>query len=191
MNWYDLGHLVMNDMIEKIAADKNIYYVPELPLFTVYDDNLFVRNDYDILSRGQRNYVINFFKQFGFKQTSGKLVTDGKTKIHFPKPQRVLALTAHQPQFNDLSHGEFYAVTPSTFAEAIFHASLCKEEGESIDWLIEQLHALINKCPYNIELTRDINYRSPIETITKETFKQLMDYQAEVIERKFKFKKTL
>ena len=181
----------MSDMIESIPADKNIYHVPYLPLVTVYDDNLFVRNDYDILSRGQRNYLINFFKPFGFKQTSGKLVTDGNTNINFPKPQRVLALTAYQPEYNDLSHGELYAVTPSTFAEAIFHESLNKQEDEGKDWLIEQLKALINKCPYNIELTRDINYRSPIESITKETFRMLMDYQAEVIEEKFKFKKTL
>lgn len=177
----------MKDVTEHIEADKNIYRVSYLPIVTVYDDNFFVRNDYDILSRGQRNYLINFFKPFGFKQTSGKLLTDGNTKVHFLKPQRVLALSSYRPEFNDLTDCDVYAVTPSTFAEAIFHQSLSKDE----EWLIEQLHRLIDKCPYNIELTRDINYRSPIELITKQTFKQLMDYQAQVIEEKFKFKKAL
>ncbi|MUH72896.1 hypothetical protein [Psychrosphaera haliotis] len=43
-----------------LNRDNNLYALEGLPLITVYDDNFFVRNDYDVLSIGQRKYVISF-----------------------------------------------------------------------------------------------------------------------------------
>lgn len=171
----------------QLATDKNLYYLPEFSVVTVYDDNFFVRNDYDILSHGQRNYLINFFRAFGFKQKSGKLMTNGSVNIHFPKPKHTLALSAYKPIFNNNAVTDVYAVTPSTFAEVIFYQSL--EKGT--EWGIKQLKLLIETCPYNIELTRDINYRSPIEQITKEHYKSLLEYQEKVVHDKFRHKKSL
>jgi hypothetical protein len=171
----------------RITNDKNLYYLPEFSVVTVYDDNFFVRNDYDILSHGQRNYLINFFREFSFKQKSGKLMTNGVINIHFPKPKHTLALSAYKPIFNDNATNDIYAVTPSTFAEVIFHQSL--EKG--IDWGIEQLKQLIETCPYNIELVRDINYRSPIEQITKAHYQELVTHQEKIVHEKFRHKKTL
>ena len=172
---------------QAIADDKNLYFLPEFSIVTVYDDNFFVRNDYDILSRGQRNYLINFFKQFGLKQKSGKLMTDGTFNIHFPKPKHTLALSAYQQSFNDKAEQDVHAVTPSTFAEVIFHESLTK----GIEWGLTQLKQLIETCPYNIELTRDINYRSPIEELTKSHYQSLVEYQDKIIKQKFRHKKAL
>jgi len=174
-------------LIEKLTQDKNLYYLSEFSVLTVYDDNLFVRNDYDVLSLGQRNYVIDFFKPFGFKQKSGKLVTDGNINLHFPKPKHTLALSAYQSHFNNPAAQDIYVVTPSTFAEVIWHETLIK----GVDWGLEQIQLLIKTCPYNIELIRDINYRSPIEALTQTHFKSLQAFQANVIEEKFKFKKAL
>ncbi len=172
---------------QALLEDKNLYYLPEFSVVTVYDDNFFVRNDYDILSRGQRNYLINFFKTFNFKQKSGKLMTNGQQNIHFPKPKHTLALSAYQNQFNTRANSDIYAVTPSTFAEVLFYESL--ERGK--DWGMAQLKLLIETCPYNIELIRDINYRTPIEQITKQEYKKLVEYQEQVVKQKFKFKKAL
>ena len=173
--------------LESILADKELYYLPEYSVITVYDDNFFVRNDYDILSRGQRNYLITFFKTFGFKQSSGKVMSKNELKINFPKPKHTLALSAYQANFNQPAENELYAVTPSTFAEVLFYDALSKGK----DWGLQQLQQLINTCPYNIELIRDINYRSPIEQITIATFKTLTEHQNTVVVDKFKFKKAL
>lgn len=171
----------------QLTNDKNIYYLPEFSVVTVYDDNFFVRNDYDILSHGQRQYLVKFFQQFDFKQKSGKLMTNGDINIHFPKPKHTLALSAYQPIFNHNAGKDIYAITPSTFAEVIFYQSL--ERG--VEWGIEQLKQLIDTCPYNVELIRDINYRSPIEQLTKEHYKALVDYQEIVVHEKFRHKKAL
>ena len=174
-------------LITEIQNDKNIYMLERFPVITVYDDNFFVRNDYDILSRGQRSYLINFLKVYGYKQRSGKLVSDGSNNIHFPKPKHTLALSSYRDNLQLRPETDYYVITPSTFAEVLFYEAL--EKGKN--WGVEQIKQLINKCPYNIELIRDINYRTPIQDITKATFKELTDYQADVVKEKFKFKKTL
>lgn len=172
---------------QQIDADKNLYFLPEFSVITVYDDNFFVRNDYDVLSVGQRNYLINFLKPFGFKQKSGKLLSDGTNHIHFPKPKHTLALSAYQDKFNLPAEKEIYAVTPSTFAEVLFYEATTR----GMEWGLEQLRQLIETCPYNIELTRDINYRSPIEQLTKTHYDGLVAFQEEVIKEKFRYKKAL
>ncbi|NVK25764.1 MAG: hypothetical protein HWE10_12620 [Gammaproteobacteria bacterium] len=176
-----------NALIDQLRQDKNLYYLEQYPIITVYDDNFYVRNDYDVLSRGQRLYLINFFKLYGYQQKSGKLVTDGVNNIHFPKPKHTLALSAYKSDYRQTPGEHFYVVSPSTFAEVLFYEMLDKGS----EWGMQQLKQLIDTCPYNIELTRDINYRTPIEDITKQTFKELSDYQENVVAEKFKFKKTL
>ena len=166
--------------------DKHIYAINELPLITVYDDNLFVRNDYDLLSSGQRQHLISFFTSHGFKQISGREMRQEKTKVNFPKPNRMLA----QPQFDEAwlnpHEDTIVPVTPTAFAEALFYM-IVRRNIESLDLI----KSLIDKCPYNIELLRDISYRTEIESITNSSFKELTDYQKLVIEEKFKRKKAL
>lgn len=174
---------------QEINSNKNLYRITELPLVTVYDDNLFIRNDYDVLSPGQRNYLLAFFSKHGFKQKSGKLMTNGAVNIHFPKPQSNLAVSAFEPRFIDVSNTDLYCVTPTQFAEALFY--FCVDGGMSHDELLDELKCLINKCPFNIEWLRDISYHSPIESLTLNTFSELSDYQSAIIEEKFKKKRAL
>ena len=122
-----------------LSKDKNLYFVPEFSVVTVYDDNYYLRNDYDMLSQGQRNYLINFFKKSGLRQKSGKLMTDDYINIHFPKPNHNLALSSYDPKYNLGPVSDVYAVTPSTFAEVIFFESL----NNGIDWGVDQLKSLI------------------------------------------------
>jgi hypothetical protein len=56
---------------------------------------------------------------------------------------------------------------------------------------IEAVKCLIDHCPYNIEWLRDISIHSDIENITVKTYTELMAYQKETIEKKFKRKKAL
>lgn len=175
-----------DSLFTAITADKHLYALAELPILTVYDDNLFVRNDYDILSRGQRNYVIEFLKKLGFKLRSGSSLSDGIVEIQLVKPKRVLALSSYESKFNQSSDNTIWVITPSTFAEVLFHALVSQQNND-----LTTIKQLINVCPYNIELIRDINYRTDIETITKSSFDELMAYQKQVIEEKFKFKRSL
>lgn len=171
--------------LEAITKDKNLYAVANLPLVTLYDDNHFVRNDYDVLSLGQRNYLINFFKQQGFKQKSGRLLTDGSAQLHLPRPNSNLATSAFDSQFCHNDEVNYHCVTPTQFAEVLFHTAT------DVDDALNKVKSLIEVCPYNIEWLRDISYRSEIEQITIDTFAELTEFQKQVVAEKFKMKKAL
>jgi hypothetical protein len=169
---------------ESINWDKHMYAVSELPLITVYDDNYFLRNDYDVLSIGQRNYLINFFAKSGFIQKTGKRLTKDEVNIHLPRPHHQLAQSSFDEIYLHNDGENFYCVTPTQFAEVLFY----RDPNEAC---LSDVKKLIEKCPFNIEWLRDISYRSKIETITKNSYSELMAFQKEVIERKFKYKKAL
>lgn len=171
--------------IEKITKDKNLYAIAGLPLVTVYDDNHFVRNDYDVLSLGQRNYLLGFFKTLGFKQKSGKLMSDGEKSLHLPRPNNNLATSGFSDDFLVLDEVNYYCVTPTQFAEALFHKAQSKKEA------LGSVKSLIEVCPYNIEWLRDISYRSTIEQVTIDTFSELTEFQKQIVSEKFKMKKAL
>ena len=173
--------------IQKINQDKNLFASGWLPLITVYDDNLFVRNDYDVLSLGQRNYLIQYFQKVGFRQTSGRVLSQDAVRIHLPRPNSNLAVSSYQTEFLHNNGKDFYCVTPTMLAEALFYLSL---EGTDLD-LLAELKALISKCPFNIEWLRDISYRSDIEAVTAQTFEELTHFQKRTVEEKFKMKKAL
>ncbi|TKB45712.1 hypothetical protein [Thalassotalea mangrovi] len=173
--------------IEKMVADKHIFYLPPLPLITIYDDNFFVRNDYDILSMGQRQYLINFFKAQGFSQKSGKLLTREQLQLHFPKPSHILAQSAFNEDYLSADPHHFYFVTPTTFAETLFQQGL---RGINANF-IEDIKSLIETCPFNLELVRDINITNQLGPFINQYYRQLERYQKQVIERDFKRKKAL
>ena len=103
-----------------LQHDKHMYGEGTLPLITVYDDNWFVRNDYDILSMGQRQHVQNILIKNGFKQRSGKEMYNGNISVHFPKPKRILALSSFEEHYLEKVKNAVYVVTPTTFAECLF-----------------------------------------------------------------------
>ena len=158
-----------------------------LPLITVYDDNHFVRNDYDVLSFGQRNYVINYFARLGFKQSSGQLLEKSEQHIHIPKPNANLAISSFESHFLKSTRNTYYCVTPTMFAETLFYQTLGKPYLD----VLKTVRKLIKKCRYNIEWLRDISYRSPIEDITKSTYDDLVQYQKFIVTQRFKSKKAL
>ena len=170
-----------------INTDKNLFSLPDYPLVTVYDDNFFVRNDYDVLSRGQRNYLVQFFLKQGFKQKTGKTMVNEAISVHFPIPQSNLAVSGFEARFLTSDPLILYCVTPTQFAEVIFYDAGRLGEEQAI----AHLQTLIQKCPYNIEWLRDISFHSEIETLTAQYFNELMVYQREGVENKFKRKKAL
>jgi hypothetical protein len=172
--------------IENINQDKNLYAINELSLITIYDDNWFVRNDYDVLSHGQRKYLINYFGKHGCKLTSGQLLQGDHLNIKLPKPSRQLAISTFDEQYLQQQENSYWCVTPTTFAETLFKLHRGNEAKQ-----IEAVKLLIDNCPYNIEWLRDISIHSDIENITVKTYTELMAYQKDVIEKNFKRKKSL
>ena len=170
-----------------LNRDNNLYALEGLPLITVYDDNFFVRNDYDVLSIGQRKYVISFFESLGFTQKTGKTLVKGSVTIHIPKPNSNLAVSSFDTKFLESDSNNYYCVTPTMFAEALFYKL---KDTNYID-IRKVIRRLIKKCPYNIEWLRDVSYHSPIEGITKSSYQDLMDYQSFIVKKRYKKKKAL
>ncbi len=172
---------------KKINKDKNLFMVNGLPLITVYDDNLFVRNDYDVLSVGQRNYLIKVLEKHGLVQVTGQVMESNDVKVEIPKPNSNLAVSSFDEKFLVNAGHIFYCVTPTMFAETLFY----KHKDDNYYTVLKALRRLIKKCPYNIEWLRDVSYRSPIEKITQATYKDLLEYQKFIVRRRFKSKKAL
>ncbi|GAA0296248.1 hypothetical protein GCM10009128_13630 [Psychrosphaera haliotis] len=170
-----------------LNRDNNLYALEGLPLITVYDDNFFVRNDYDVLSIGQRKYVISFFESLGFTQKTGKTLVKGSVTIHIPKPNSNLAVSSFDTKFLESDSKNYYCVTPTMFAEALFYKL---KDTNYIDTR-KVIRRLIKKCPYNIEWLRDISYHTEIESITKKTYEDLTTYQQFIVKKRYKDKKAL
>lgn len=177
--------------LQAINSDKNLFVLPELPLITIYDDNFFVRNDYDILSSGQRNYLIKFFTKAGFKQKSGSVMANDTCKLVFPKPNRMLALSDFKPEYLSDKRDIFYFVTPTTFAECLYYLMLQANGQTDEHTSLDKLMLLIDKCPCNLELMRDINIYSDIGKLTQKHYGELVAFQKEIVSQKYKHKRAL
>ncbi len=173
--------------LDTINSDPHLFALEGYPLVTVYDDNHYVRNEYDVLVLGQRRYLINFFQRQGFVQRTGKLLAKDHYELHFPRPARSLAVSTFDPTYLQASSRRFFCVTPTGFAEAMFYDS----ERIGLEVAVDNITRLIEVCPYNIEWLRDISYASPIEAVTRQTYRALSQYQAEVVARKFARKRRL
>ncbi|SES63147.1 hypothetical protein [Thalassotalea agarivorans] len=175
------------EQLGEINKDKHLYAVKDLPIITIYDDNWFVRNDYDVLTHGQRKYLIHFFERWGFSLASGSKMVRDEYEVILPKPSRLLAHSSFIDAYIAPNQHRIYCVTPTMFAESLFRHYL----HEDFDNALVHIKLLIDKCPYNIEWLRDISVYSPIEEITIRSFFPLMAYQKQVVEAKFKRKKAL
>ncbi len=174
------------NFIENINKDPNLYAIEELSLITIYDDNWFLRNDYDVLGYGQRKYLIKYFEKQRCKLISGQILQGDNLTIKIPKPSRQLAISTFDEKYLQPQENSYWCVTPTTFAETLFKLHRGNETMQ-----IEAVKLLIDNCPYNIEWLRDISIHSDIEDITVKTYSELMAYQKDIIEKKFKRKRSL
>ena len=174
------------NFIESINKDPNLYAIEELSLITIYDDNWFLRNDYDVLGYGQRKYLIKYFEKHRCKLISGQILQGDNLTIKIPKPSRQLAISTFDEKYLQPQENSYWCVTPTTFAETLFKLHRGNETMQ-----IEAVKLLIDNCPYNIEWLRDISIHSDIEDITVKTYTELMAYQKDVVAKKFKRKRAL
>ncbi|HSG63214.1 MAG TPA: hypothetical protein VLA24_17450 [Pseudomonadales bacterium] len=173
--------------IDAFNTDPHLYASSAYPLLTIYDDNLFVRNDYDVLTPGQRRYIVEFAQKFGFKQTRGTQMTGPLGTLMLPRPASSLACSVFKQDYLTPSNKVWHAVTATGYAETIFYdmPNIGSDEG------IIRIKALIEKCPFNIEWLRDISYGSPIAKSTAYFYDELVAYQKMVIDEKFKKKRRV
>lgn len=181
MNRSETLHSLLN-----IDEGKDLFALPPLPLLTVYDDNFFLANDYDILSFGQRRHVQQHLTKQGFKQTSGKTMEHGDLSVLFPKPNHILAQSNFKLAYIDSQSTTLYVVTPTCFGECLFYYFADAQP----EVLRTALHQLIDQCPFNIEYLRCVAINSDIEQAVNTFTSSLLEYQAAVIINKFKRKHT-
>lgn len=173
--------------LQHVSQDPHLFASQHYSLITVYDDNLFIRNDYDMLTPSQRNYIVKFALQAQFKQVKGTLLQRGDEKLHMPRPASSLACSTFQSKYLARDPKQWYAITPTGYAECVFYDM----ENIGVDEGVARLINLIQKCPFNIEWLRDISYGSPIEEVTRYCYTALTGYQKDIIASRFKHKKYL
>ncbi|WP_371187200.1 hypothetical protein [Thalassotalea maritima] len=169
-----------------ITIGKDMFALSPLPMLTVYDDNFFLANDYDILSLGQRRHVQRHLTEQGYKQATGKTMHNKGATAVFPKPNHILAQSNFRPEFITPQDHTIYIVTPTCFAEGLFY--YFNNQRQTL--LLKALQQLIDRCPFNIEYLRCVTLNSNIEGQVKSLTPQLSEYQQQVIARKFKQKRA-
>lgn len=179
-------HVKWPDIVSLLNKDKYCFALADYPLLTLYDDNLFLRNDYDVLTTSQRRYIIRFFSNLGFKQKTGRSLINQDCRIEFLKPQ-YLAQSAFKPELLRFADNHYYCITPTLFAECIFHTVNTQNESTQM----EKLALLMEKAPFNMTLLKDINRTTSIRTLTKQYCDSINAHQKKLIENKFKFRRGL
>ncbi|MDN3652838.1 hypothetical protein QWY77_08685 [Thalassotalea ponticola] len=175
--------------ILNLASCKDTFAICDFAMLTIYDDNFFVRNDYDILSLGQRQHLQKHLLGLGFKQSSGKVMQKGNICVEFPTPNRLLSASAFQAEFIAPFRTHAFVVTPTMFAEALCYAAVQQPDAE-LDALELQLKTLIEHCPFNLELWQILAINTSIETPVNSLLPALQQHQAKVISSQFKNKRA-
>ena len=157
-------------------------------LVSVYDDNYFSRNDYDMLAPGQRKYVVNFLKERQHWQKSGKVL------VHEKLEQRVVFNNSPSMGVNPVNElmriyneDDIFVVTPLTYSIFLFE----KKVEVDVAGLLQRLKELIEVCPFNLLQMKDLTVREPYAELTAFCASELKSFQAEIIETRFKRKRSL
>lgn len=117
----------------------------KLRLISVFDELRYDRSDADILSPAMRIHLVKVLKEFGFKQTSGTVLTNkvADTRCLLPKfhalgasPFDITRHTERQPQ-------DYYALTPTQTACMFI-------DNYSLEDAVERVTTLVQKQPINL-----------------------------------------
>jgi hypothetical protein len=106
----------LEQVIDGIKTDGYLYWLPEIGVISVYDDNLYDRSDSDLLSPGMRRHIAQFLKQFGGHQKRGTCIAAPDALGHFwlSKPSFALGASPYDAtRYLPREQDDIYILTPT------------------------------------------------------------------------------
>jgi len=146
-----------------------------LNLISVFDDLKFDRADADMMTPAMRTYAIKNLANFGFKQTSGTVLTHpADVRVLIPKFHALGASPFDITRYTEKRSQDFYLLTPTQTA-CRFIDTYPKDEA------VERIKTLIAKHPINLYRLMDYLERKPTHEAFKDTIGHLKYVQRTAI----------
>ena len=191
----------MNDELKNLLIQinkKGLSFFPlsRLNAISVYTADYYENYDYDIVLPSQRDKLVQILKQFGFKQTSGRVITNQDKSIifEFAKPNFTLGDDPAEKTARLIKKSNSLVVITPTQALLIylkqFYDQLKLElRSESVKPITNELSALLYEQPANLDKVREWLGPSGQDDIFVSLKLNFRQYQQQGIDdrREFKF----
>ena len=157
----------MNEDLKRLLIQinkKGLSFFPlsRLNAISVYTADFYENYDYDIVLPGQRDKLVQVLKQFDFRQTSGRVITNQNKTItfEFAKPNFTLGDDPAEKTARLLKKSKSLIVITPTQALLIYLKQFYEQikleaQAESATPIIDELLALLYEQPANLDKVRE------------------------------------
>lgn len=168
--------------------DPFIRVSPLYNIITIFDSTQYERQDYDVLGKPQRQYILKRLLKTDHKQQTGNLVANTKSgqRLCFVKNAR-LAISPLENLLNIYNHDDIFIVTPSCY----FLFLLNKLERFKDETIKEEIYNLIKVHPVNLEQSLHFSKHTQIEDLIKEHYSSFKEIQGNAIKTELSGKQSL
>ena len=149
-------------IIELNQKGLSIFPLAKLNAVSIYTADYYENYDYDIVIPSQREKLVKLLAKYGFKQTSGRVITNSDKSItfEFPKPNFTLGDDPANKAEKLINTSKSYVIVTPTQALLIYlkrfydeiKAELDNENSKSI---ISELLDLLYDQPANLDKVRE------------------------------------
>lgn len=173
---------------EIFKKDKNVFVSKIYNLISVFDSVFYSRNDYEVLSPNQRNYIVKKLLENGHKQLSGSKLQNLETKVflNFP-PTLSLGVSPIRGLQYTYNENQILILTPG----GLFLYLLSEMNVGNKPRFIDEMKELVSKQPINLKQIEDFTVNEPFENQFLSIKKEITEIQKNAIETSLKHRKSL
>lgn len=179
----------MKEYRDLFQHDKYVRASALYNMITIFDSLRYERNDYDVLSAPQRNYVGAVLEKNGHRHVTGNSFKNLKTgqtlRFIITKTLGVSPLNELNYQYNDQ---DIFIVTPGTYFLFLVEKLSTDDKQDSVR---AELMDLVSHHPVNLEQLLDLSTHDHFYATLKEVFKECKAKQDDAIENYLKGKRPL
>lgn len=163
-----------------LNEDRNIFVSNYFKFISIYDDQIYSRNDWDVLSPGQRKYIIKKLEGHNHTQKTGKSLINNKTSeiLRFTTSPS-LGVNPLNEFLRNYNENDIFFTTP--LVHGIFLLWKSAEEPENAKFYQKELEELVQKLPINLEQLKDFVLNTNYEKIFKNLYNDLTKKQKDGI----------
>ena len=178
----------MKHYLSLFLHDPYIRVSPLYNIITIFDSAQYERQDYDVLGKPQRQYILKKLLELDHKQLTGNLVKNTKSgqRLCFVKNAR-LAISPLENLLNVYNHDDIFIVTPSCY----FLFLLNKLEKFKDDSIKEEIYNLLKEHPVNLDQALHFSKHTNIEDLIKENLPSFKEVQTQAIKSELSGKQAL
>lgn len=173
---------------ETFASDRFVRVSPLYNIMTIFDSVRYSRNDYEVLSAPQRNYIGKLLETNKHKRVTGNSFrnTDSGQFLRFVTTRK-LGVSPLYELDEHYNHDDIFIVTPGTY----FLFLLKKFHEYQDEDILREAMNLITVHPVNLQQLLDLSRHDVFYDFFKTQFSKLKAHQESAIDKDLKDKRPL